>query len=67
MENLLLILFPTAFRRCRVCKKVRSIENFSISRHDKMNKSGNFYHRHECKNDERKRKVAERIRRANGG
>jgi len=67
MENLLLRLFPTAFRRCKVCNKVKSIENFHIGRHDKMNKSGNYYRRHECKVDEGKRKVVERIRRVNGG
>ena len=67
MENLLLRLFPTAFRRCKVCEKVRSIENFSISRHDILDSKGNKYRRHECKIDERKRKVVERIRRINGG
>ena len=67
MENLLLRLFPTAFRRCKVCNKVKSIENFHIGRHDKMNKKGKYYRRHECKVDEGKRKVVERIRRVNGG
>ena len=67
MENLLLRLFPTAFRRCKVCKKIKGMREFHISRYDKVNKKGNHYRRHECKIDERKRKVVERIRRINGG
>ena len=66
MENLLLRLYPTAFRRCKVCEKVRSIENFSISRHDMMDSKGNKYRRHECKDDELKRKTVERIERTIG-
>ena len=50
-----------------MCNKIKGIGEFHISRHDKMNKSGNYYRRHECKVDEGKRKVVERIRRVNGG
>ena len=67
MKNLLLRLFPTEFRKCKVCNKIKGMGEFHISRHDKMNKSGNYYRRHECKDDEQKRKVEERIRRVNGG
>ena len=66
MENLLLRLYPTAFRRCKICKRVRSIENFSVGRYDKLDKNGKHYRRHECKEDELKRKTEERIERVTG-
>ena len=66
MENLLLRLYPTAFRRCKICKRVRSIENFSVGRYDMLDKNGKHYRRHECKEDELKRKTEERIERVTG-
>ena len=66
MENLLLRLYPTAFRRCKICKRVRSIENFSVGRYDMLDKNGKHYRRHECKEDELKRKTEERIERTTG-
>ena len=66
MENLLLRLYPTAFRRCKICKRVKSIENFSVGRYDMLDKNGKHYRRHECKEDELKRKTAERIERVTG-
>ena len=66
MENLLLRLYPTAFRRCKICKRVRSIENFSVGRYDKLDENGKHYRRHECKEDELKRKTEERIERVTG-
>ena len=66
MENLLLRLYPTAFRRCKICKRVKSIENFSVGRYDMMDKNGKHYRRHECKEDELKRKTEERIERVTG-
>ena len=66
MENLLLRLYPTAFRRCKICKRVWSIENFSVGRYDMLDKNGKHYRRHECKEDELKRKTEERIERVTG-
>ena len=66
MENLLLRLYPTAFRRCKICKRVKSIENFSVGRYDMLDKNGKHYRRHECKEDELKRKTEERIERTTG-
>ena len=66
MENLLLRLYPTAFRRCKICKRVRSIENFSVGRYDMLDKNGKHYRRHESKEDELKRKTEERIERVTG-
>ena len=66
MENLLLRLYPTAFRRCKICKRVRNIENFSVGRYDMLDKNGKHYRRHECKEDELKRKTEERIERTTG-
>ena len=66
MEYLLLRLYPTAFRRCKICKRVKSIENFSVGRYDMLDKNGKHYRRHECKEDELKRKTEERIERVTG-